>query len=123
MLQFNDGNWDHRVYSGGKTGSIGETTGKPSRQFAGALPETGKWVRLEVPVEQVGFKNLSLVNGLAFTQFGGKVHWDSAGVVTRLDQTNEFRSFARWLEFCSAHPKGRDSLPISGNSSPNKMKR
>src|SRR5262249_35108311 len=39
----------------------------------------------------------SVVNGWAFTQFGGRVYWDKAGLVTRTPQGKEqFESFAAW---------------------------
>ncbi len=97
MLQFNDGNWEHRAFWGGNKIDWGQT-GKPSRFHMGDLPETGKWIELQVPVEQVGFQSVSMVNGIAFTQFGGKAYWDAAGVDSTLDQTTEFRSLAQWLE-------------------------
>ncbi len=98
MLQFNDGDWNHRVYWGADKIDWGKQ-GESSRYFAGELPALGEWIQLEVPVEKVGFKNLSLVSGMAFTQWGGKAYWDSAGVFTSLDQTSEFRSLSRWLKF------------------------
>ena len=71
MLQFNDGSWEHRVYWG--TGQIPfGTDGTPAKYRAGDLPETGRWVRLEVNAEQVGFSKRRSINGMAFTQFGGK---------------------------------------------------
>ena len=75
----------------------GGPTGNPVAIHAGELPETGKWVELDVPVEKVGFKKLSLINGMAFTQWGGTAHWDAAGVYTSLDQKREFTSLADWL--------------------------
>ena len=46
----------------------------------GPLPKTGEWVRLEVSPEQVGLKPGSKINGIAFTQWGGTIYWDAAGV-------------------------------------------
>ncbi len=97
MLQFNDGDWSHRVYWGANKIDWG-TDGQVSRIHAGELPEAGKWIQLEVPVEDVGFKKASLINGMAFTQWGGKAHWDSAGVFSSLDQSNDFVSLSRWLK-------------------------
>jgi hypothetical protein len=51
----------------------------------GDLPDTGKWTRLEVDAEKIGLKPGDLVTGLAYTQFGGTVYWDKAGVVGRTD--------------------------------------
>ena len=96
MLQFNNGNWEHRVYWGGNKIEWGKDK-SPSRYHAGELPEKDKWVRLEIDAEKVGFKDLSLINGVAFTQWGGKAHWDSAGIVSKTDQATEFKSLQRWL--------------------------
>ena len=96
MLQFNDGNWNHRAYWGANKIDWG-TDKSPSRFRIGELPETGKWVRLEVDAEKVGFKNPSLVNGIAFTQWGGQAHWDSAGIVSKTEQATEFKSYKSWF--------------------------
>jgi hypothetical protein len=77
MLQWNDGSWDHRAYWGANQLNYG-TNGTPGRHFMGALPESGKWVRLEVPAKSVGLEGKS-VKGMAFTLFGGRATWDRAG--------------------------------------------
>ena len=46
------------------------------------LPPTGEWVRLEVPIAAVGLKAGAKLNGWAFTQVGGTVYWDRAGIHT-----------------------------------------
>ena len=79
MLQFNDGTWEHRAYWGGDKIDWGNKDSVSRRRF-GDLPETGKWVRLEVDAAQVGLKPGAKLNGWAFTQFDGKVYWDKAGV-------------------------------------------
>ncbi len=85
MLQWNDGSWDHRAFWGEDKityGEIGSDT--PAHRPMGELPTYGKWVRLEVEPEDVGLKAGSILNGMAFTQFGGKAYWDVAGVATTL---------------------------------------
>ncbi len=96
MLQFNDGNWEHRVYWGANKIEWG-TDKTASRFFAGELPETGQWIRLEIEAEKIGFETSSLINGIAFTQWGGTAHWDSAGIVSRTDQSSDFKSLSKWL--------------------------
>ncbi len=108
MLQFNDGGWEHRVFWGDDKIDWG-ASGQPSRLRLGDLPETGKWVELDVPVEAVGFKKLSLINGMAFTQWGGKAHWDAAGVYTSLEQSREFTSLSHWLRLMRS--AGGEGLP------------
>ena len=96
MLQWNDGSWEHRAFWGedaidwGKADSAG-------RRRIGDLPEVGKWVRLDIPVGKVGLKVGSKVNGWAFTQFGGTVLWDTAGIRTRTPQAGQgYESQRAW---------------------------
>ncbi len=96
MLQFNDGSWEHRAYWGADLIEWGQP-GTPSRAAIGPLPETGKWVRLEVEAAKVGLAPGAEINGWAFTQFDGTVHWDKAGMVTLTPQTGQqFESLAAW---------------------------
>ena len=60
------------------------------------MPEKGKWVRLEVPVAEVGLKAGAMINGWAFTQFDGTVFWDKAGIVSKADQTPIYDSLLAW---------------------------
>ena len=96
MLQFNDGSWEHRAIWGENLINWGRLkTG--SRRPLGKLPQKGKWVRLEVPVNKVGLKPGSIVNGWAFTQFDGTVYWDKAGIVTKTPQDgSDFNSLLAW---------------------------
>ena len=80
MLQFHSGNWDQRAYWGQNKIAWGKE-GTASRRRMGELPETGKWVRLEVDVAQVGFKPGANINGWAYTHFDGKAYWDKSGAV------------------------------------------
>lgn len=83
MLQWNDGNWEHRAFWGEDKinfGGIGKDT--PGHKPMGALPATGEWVRLEVTPADVGLEPGSVLNGMAFVQHGGTVYWDVAGIAT-----------------------------------------
>jgi hypothetical protein len=95
MLQFNDGSWDHRAFWGDDAIDWG-TKDSPSRFNKGSLPEKGKWVRLEVPVTEVGLKAGAMINGWAFTQFDGTVYWDKAGIVSKADQSPVYDSLLVW---------------------------
>jgi phosphatidylethanolamine-binding protein (PEBP) family uncharacterized protein len=77
MLQWNDGTWEHRAYWGANSIAWG-TDGSASRRYMGALPPTGQWVRLAVPAAQVGLEGHT-INGMAYTLYGGRATWDSAG--------------------------------------------
>ena len=82
MLQFNlAGSWEHRAYWGSGAIPFGADN-TPAKLRRGDLPEKDRWVRLEVPVEAVGLKPGDTLNGMAFTQYGGTVHWDHAGLLT-----------------------------------------
>ena len=83
MLQWNDGNWDHRAFWGEDKidlGGIGNDT--PAHKPMGPLPAAGEWVRLEVDPADVGLEVGNVLNGMAFVQFGGTAYWDVAGIAT-----------------------------------------
>lgn len=77
MLQWNDGTWEHRAYWGANLIGWG-TDGTASRRYMGALPASGRWIRLSVPAAQVGLEG-RIVNGMAYTLYGGRATWDYAG--------------------------------------------
>ena len=84
MLQFfANGDWIHRAVWGSDDINYGR---KPKSwqgyHRMGALPASGQWVCLEVRAQDVGLKPGDVVAGWAFTQMGGTVHWDDAGVRT-----------------------------------------
>lgn len=81
MLQFNDGNWEHRAIWGDPEGIKWGKLNTASRRPLGPLPEAGKWIRLEVPVSKVGLSVGAKLNGMAFTHEGGTVYWDKAGLM------------------------------------------
>ncbi|MFT5324398.1 MAG: mono/diheme cytochrome c family protein [Planctomycetaceae bacterium] len=98
QLQFNDGSWEHRA-SWGVDKAFGAGRNNASNRLIGKLPELGKWVRLEVAAELVGLKAGSELNGWAFTQVGGTVHWDAAGVTSRSLSDEQKRSLFAWEQF------------------------
>ena len=65
----------------------------------GKLPELGKWVQLQVDAALVGLKAGSELNGWAFTQVGGTVHWDTAGVTSKSLSDDQKRSLFAWEQF------------------------
>ncbi len=63
----------------------------------GPLPEAGKWVRLEIPVEKLGLAAGDQITGFALTQFGGTVYWDKLGAAGRTDPARDpLHSFIVW---------------------------
>lgn len=98
MLQWHSGEWNHRAYWGENRIDWGKD-GSGERLRMGALPATGRWVRLEVEAKKVGLKPGMTVRGWAFTQFDGTVHWDKAGLITRTPQAETgFDSLAVWVQ-------------------------
>lgn len=98
QLQFNDGSWEHRA-SWGADKAFGAARNDASNRLIGPLPKTGEWVRLEVPADLVGLKPGSELNGWAFTQVGGTVHWDTAGITARSLSDDQKRSLFAWEQF------------------------
>jgi hypothetical protein len=78
VLQWNDGSWEHRAYWGANLIGYWGVDGAASRRYMGPLPVAGQWVRLEVPAAQVGLEGRTL-NGMAFSLYGGRATWDTAG--------------------------------------------
>jgi hypothetical protein len=112
MLQFNDGNWEHRAFWGEDLIPWG-TGGTVSRQHLGPLPKAGEWVRLEVDAGKVGLKAGAVLNGWAFTQHDGTAYWDKAGVLTRTPQEGGgFTSLAAWEAFELKQAKGTAPQPV-----------
>jgi hypothetical protein len=114
MLQFNDGNWEHRAFWGEDLIAFGAGDA-PGHRPMGPLPETGKWIRLEVDVAKVGLGSGSVLNGWAFTQHGGTVWWDKAGIVTRTPQGDSgFESLAAWDAYERGQSKSTLPQPVQG---------
>ena len=76
MLQWHTRSWDHRAYWGADKLSLGS----PVKRSIGALPGAGKWVRLEVKIDDVRILPGAVINGLALTQYGGTAYWDKIGI-------------------------------------------
>jgi mono/diheme cytochrome c family protein len=98
MLQWNTGDWTHRAFWGENLIEFG-ANGTVQRRPMGPLPDAGKWVRLEISAKELELKAGTEINGWAFTQFGGTVYWDKAGIVTQTPQgERSYKSFDGWLK-------------------------
>lgn len=112
MLQFNDGAWEHRAFWGEDTISFGAGD-VPGHRRLGDLPKAGEWVRLEVEAKHVGLNSGALINGWAFTQFGGVCYWDHAGIVTQTPQDGRgFDSLLAWEAYDKAQEKSSVPQPV-----------
>ncbi len=86
MLQYHTSDWLNRA-NWGDADAIGYgEKGTSQKVQIGDLPPTGKWVRLEIDTTKLELKPGAKVDGIAFTQSGGTVFWDRAGVVTSTPQ-------------------------------------
>ncbi len=107
MLQFNDGAWGHRAYWGESLIPYGQEN-TVSRVKMGPLPELGKWVRLSVSAKKIGLETNDQINGIAFTQWDGTIHWDQIGVITKIDPRKDpHLSLRAW----TAQARSDKSLP------------
>lgn len=77
MLSWKSDTWEHRAYWGADRISYG-TNGTASRYYAGPLPVSGQWVRLEIPASAVGLEGQT-VTMMGFSQFDGRATWDKTG--------------------------------------------
>ena len=112
MLQWNDGNWEHRATWGEDVIPWGNANSS-SRLAMGPLPALGQWVRLEVECAKVGLAPGALINGWAFTQHDGTVYWDRAGIVTRTPQAGaSFDSIAAWEAYEKVQSKSTLPPPV-----------
>src|SRR5712691_10622658 len=112
MLQWNDGQWEHRAFWGEDKISFGAGD-VPGHRRLGDLPTLGEWVRLEVDAAHVGLPAGKLLNGWAFTQFDGTMYWDKAGIVTRTPQDGAgFESLLAWQTYEKAQAQSKVPQPI-----------
>ncbi|HRH95084.1 MAG TPA: PSD1 and planctomycete cytochrome C domain-containing protein [Prosthecobacter sp.] len=99
MLQFHTAGWNNRAVWGEEGAIPFGKVRTPERVMMGKLPEAGKWVKLEVPVEKIGLKPGMNVTGYAFTQFGGTVYWDRLAMSSRVDPAKDPQwSWSKWIE-------------------------
>ena len=99
MLQFHTAGWNHRAVWGEEGAIPFGKVRTPERVKMGALPKTGEWVKLEIPVEKLGLKPGDTVTGYAFTQFDGTVHWDRLAMNSRVDPAKDPQwSFDVWTK-------------------------
>jgi hypothetical protein len=89
MLQWRDATgWEHRAYWGEPLLTWGRpTTGTHPFRVAGHfhvgnLPPAGRWVRIEVPSNQLGLAGVA-VNGVSFDLFDGRAAFGSTGAGVR----------------------------------------
>jgi hypothetical protein len=105
MLQWFAGQagWEHRAYWGDPSIHYGGAEGSSARLRRGDLPEPGRWVRLEIPAADLALEGEN-ITGWAFSQLGGRVLWDAAGVRTTHAWADSYlASFDAWLPLARAN--------------------
>ena len=96
--------WSHRAYWGENVIDWG-TDGTPERKKIDGLPKSEQWTRLEVPVAKLKLKPGTMIDGWAFTQFGGTIYWDKAGIETQTQQDGQtYDSLTAWIRGQHANP-------------------
>ncbi len=86
MLQFHTSEWLHRANWGDEDAIGFGAKGTSQKLLMGALPKLGEWVRLEIDASKLDLPAGARIDGIAFTQFGGTVYWDRAGIFTGTTQ-------------------------------------
>ena len=81
ILNWFDGTWEHAAYWGENVVSNSDVTA--SRTRVGPVPEGGKWVRLDVPANDLGITGM--IRGMSFTTSNGQVWFDRSGKVARIN--------------------------------------
>ena len=105
MLQFHRGEWLHRANWGDEEVIPFGDKGTAKKFLMGPLPKAGEWVRLEVKAADLDLDTGAMIDGIAFTQFGGTVRWDQAGIFTKTPQEDRSgESLAAWQRQESARP-------------------
>ncbi len=112
MLQWHTkGNWTHRAYWGANLIDFGKD-GTSERLRLGDLPRAGQWTRLAVPVAKLGIAPGTEIEGWAFTQHGGTLYWDKAGIETETPQDGRlYDSLSAWVHAQRVHADA--GLPAS----------
>jgi hypothetical protein len=97
MVQYHAGAWNRRAIWGDYETIPYGAPNTVEKVNMGALPETGKWVRLEIPIEKLNLKEGDVLQGFAMTQYGGTVYWDKLGAAGRSDPASDMRrSLLAW---------------------------
>jgi len=90
--------WEHRAFWGEDLAYQGKL-GTSSRLPMGKVPEAGRWIRLEIPAQDIGLKPGTEVTGIGLRQFQGSVYWDKIGLKTRLPGADDAcDTFANWIQ-------------------------
>ncbi len=99
MVQFHVGGWSNRAVWGDEGAIPFGKVRTTERAYMGSLPEAGSWQKLEMSLDKIGLKPGMVVDGFAFTQFGGTVYWDRLVMSSRVNPATDPQwSWSKWIE-------------------------
>ncbi len=104
MLQIHttDGSWEHRAYWGENLIGFGADN-SGARRPMGPLPETGRWVRLELDPADLNLQHETQIDGWALSHHSGTVRWDAIGLATPTPPDELWaESFTAWCDLVGA---------------------
>jgi hypothetical protein len=108
VLQVDTNHGSHAVVWG-ESKSHGVAKTDPS--WMGEIPESGKWLRFEIPPEKINLKSGAFVNAVSFTQVGGIVWWDGLTLAGEIHPATDPRSsFRVWWK----QRTGKDTPGVPG---------
>jgi hypothetical protein len=113
--------WEHRAYWGANNIAWG-VNGTASRRYVGPLPGAGQWVRLAVPASELNLEG-RIIEGMAFTLWGGRAAWDSAGRLTPIGTDRDGNGVLDYLEDanCNGIPDSIEALAGFDPNVPNQL--
>ena len=82
QIHTRDEGWEHRVVWGEDRIENG-VSGSESRRLLGALPPLGEWTTRSFTAAEIGLDPTDRLQGVAFTQRGGRVEWASLHQIGR----------------------------------------
>ncbi len=108
VLQVDTNQGSHAIAWGEST-SHGVAKTDPG--WMGEIPESGKWLRFEIPPEKINLKPGASVNAVSLTQAGGIAWWDGLSMAGEIHPATDPRSsFRVWWK----QRTGKDTPGIPG---------
>lgn len=70
---------------------------RTDKNWLGDVPTSGRWTRLDIPLEKINLTPGAYVTGIAFIQFGGIAWWDGLAIAGEVSPASDPReSFLVW---------------------------
>lgn len=111
-VEFQSQRATHRA-SWGDAGKLGGT--KTDKGWMGEVPESGRWIPLDIPADRLDLKAGDAIKSVALTQFGGVCWWDGLKVAGDINPAADPRtSFLAWWK----DRTGKDTPGVPGDLAP-----